>query len=200
MKRMATAFMVTLSLATAANAKVWTFSDQQIDVTRAIDREQSTGNLTYEEAAKLKAQEDVILKKEKMFKEKHNGVLSLSEQKELKRDLNSLDRQVHKVVAIKPNNTGKNLGDDRADSPTAQAQSEKKDDITIVSGLRKQIVADKSLSLDAKNAKIVTVNGTVTLRGPVASNAEKEKLGSLAEHCVGSKNVCNELTVISNTK
>jgi osmotically-inducible protein OsmY len=42
------------------------------------------------------------------------------------------------------------------------------------------VAKDKSLSIDAQNAKIITRNGVVTLRGPVESEAESMKLQTFA--------------------
>jgi len=42
------------------------------------------------------------------------------------------------------------------------------------------VAKDKSLSIDAQNAKIITCNGVLTLRGPVESEAESIKLKTFA--------------------
>ncbi|HEX4515411.1 MAG TPA: BON domain-containing protein, partial [Polyangiaceae bacterium] len=75
-----------------------------------------------------------------------------------------------------------------------------KSDIDITAQIRKQVVADDSLSADAKNVKIVTQSGAVTLRGPVKSVAEKNTIGSKASGIAGVKNVDNELDVVTDKR
>lgn len=52
-----------------------------------------------------------------------------------------------------------------------------------------------SLSFSAKNVKIITVNGVVTLRGPVTSDKEKHKIGQVARSVSGVKQVNNDLEI-----
>jgi len=59
--------------------------------------------------------------------------------------------------------------------------------------MRIAVVRDKSLSVDAQNAKIITRNGVVTLRGPVASEAESKKLQKIAKKMRGVVQVDNQL-------
>ena len=56
-------------------------------------------------------------------------------------------------------------------------------------------MADKSLSTYAHNIKIITVNGAVTLKGPVKSDDEKAKLAEIAANAVSADKVTNEITV-----
>jgi osmotically-inducible protein OsmY len=56
-------------------------------------------------------------------------------------------------------------------------------------------MADKSLSSYAHNIKIITVNGAVTLKGPVKSDDEKTKLAEIAANAVSADKVTNEITV-----
>jgi osmotically-inducible protein OsmY len=66
--------------------------------------------------------------------------------------------------------------------------------------IRKAIVADRSLSTDAHNVKVISRDGVVTLRGPVRSESEKSAVEAKAADVVGASNVKNELTVKTNTK
>ena len=57
-------------------------------------------------------------------------------------------------------------------------------------------MADKSLSTYAHNVKIIAKDGSVTLKGPVRSEQEKQTIASKAESIVGSPDkVTNQLTV-----
>jgi len=57
-------------------------------------------------------------------------------------------------------------------------------------------MADKSLSTDAKNIKVVTVNGVVTLQGPVNTPKEKSTIEAKAQSIAGANSVHNQLEVI----
>jgi hyperosmotically inducible periplasmic protein len=61
--------------------------------------------------------------------------------------------------------------------------------------IRREVVQDKSLSNYARNVKIVSKNGKITLRGPVQSDQEKETIEQYAKKYAGDPNVTNELTV-----
>jgi osmotically-inducible protein OsmY len=54
---------------------------------------------------------------------------------------------------------------------------------------------DESVSTNGKNVKIITVDGVVTLRGPVKSETEKKNIGAKAQQIAGVKNVENQLEV-----
>ena len=62
-------------------------------------------------------------------------------------------------------NTGKNARDQDDQSVTATDQSNDPADLKLTADIRKMVVGDDSLSMMAKNVKIVTIGGVVTLRG-----------------------------------
>ena len=78
---------------------------------------------------------------------------------------------------------------------TADQQKENKNDREITRQIRKALVADKSLSTYAHNVKVITTDGTVTLRGPVRSGDEKSSIEAKAKAIAGVNEVKNELTV-----
>ncbi len=78
---------------------------------------------------------------------------------------------------------------------TADNQSSSAKDRQIARNIRKAIVADKSLSVYAKNVKVIVKAGTVTLRGPVRSEDEKKQVESYASQSAEGGTVTNELTV-----
>ena len=92
-------------------------------------------------------------------------------------------------------NTEINVRDKNNATLTPEDQKETKKDIRITAHIRKAVVRDKSLSIDAQNAKIITRNSTVTLRGPVANEAESKKLQKIAKHTRGVKQVDNQLEI-----
>ena len=91
-------------------------------------------------------------------------------------------------------NTGKNTRDRDDQSQTATDQSNDPADIRITADIRKKVVNDGSLSMMAKNVKIITTDGVVTLRGPVETQTEKAAIESHAKHA-GAKKITNELEI-----
>jgi osmotically-inducible protein OsmY len=62
--------------------------------------------------------------------------------------------------------------------------------------IRQAIIADKSLSTYGHNVKIIVLNGSVTLKGPVHSEEEKQAIASKAAEVAGGPDkVTNELSV-----
>lgn len=90
-----------------------------------------------------------------------------------------------------PDNTGNN----KQQGITADQQSNAAADRAITRKIRKSLIADKSLSTDAHNVKIITKNGMVTLKGPVKSEDEKQKVASMAAEVVDASKIDNQLTV-----
>ena len=78
---------------------------------------------------------------------------------------------------------------------TAADQSNSSDALQVTAGIRKAVVADESLSTSAHNVKIVTTGNTVTLRGTVASLAEKDKVVALARQNAPGKDILDQLTI-----
>ena len=92
-------------------------------------------------------------------------------------------------------NTEINARDKNNTTLTPEDQKETKKDIKITAHIRKTVVRDKSLSIDAQNAKIITRSGVVTLRGPVANEAESKKLQKIAKKTRGVVKVDNQLEI-----
>lgn len=107
----------------------------------------------------------------------------------------SEDKQVSQTVA--PDNSGRNVRDRDNQTKTPGDQSENEADRTITQNIRQAITADDSLSTNAKNVKIITNDGTVTLRGPVKSEKEKTDIEAKAKQVAGVKRVDNQLEIAS---
>jgi osmotically-inducible protein OsmY len=97
--------------------------------------------------------------------------------------------------AADPENTGTNVRDKDDKSLTVFDQGGSETDRKITAEIRKSIVDDDTLSMNAHNVKIITVDGVVTLRGPVDSAAEKASVQSKATKIAGVKRVDNQLEV-----
>jgi hyperosmotically inducible protein len=81
------------------------------------------------------------------------------------------------------------------DAPTPLDQSSSSSDLEITQAIRKKVVGDDDLSFNAKNVKIITVGGKVTLRGPVESTEERTTIESSARSIPGVAKVDNQLQV-----
>ena len=112
----------------------------------------------------------------------------------------SKDRSENKQVsqtAVEPDNSGRNVRDRDNQTKTSGDQSESEADRTISQNIRAAITADDSLSTNGKNVKIITNEGTVTLRGPVKSDKEKSDIEAKAKQIAGVKKVDNQLEIAS---
>ena len=92
-----------------------------------------------------------------------------------------------------PDNTAVNVRDRGGDKVTAQDQAENEADRKVTQEVRKAIVDDDSLSTNAKNVKVITIDGVVTLRGPVANEQEKNKVAAKVSAVPGVKRLENQL-------
>ena len=95
-------------------------------------------------------------------------------------------------------NTDKNERDRNADALTPGDQGGSEGDRTITAQIRQGVVAADALSVTAKNVKIITIDGVVTLRGPVKTMEEKTSIASIAQAAPGVKKVENQLEVAVN--
>jgi|SRR3989337_3500122 osmotically-inducible protein OsmY len=98
-------------------------------------------------------------------------------------------------AAVAADNSGRNERDRNDATKTSGDQSESEADRTISQNIRQAVVADDSVSTNGKNVKIITVDGTVTLRGPVKSEKEKTNIGAKAQQIAGVKRVDNQLEI-----
>jgi hypothetical protein len=92
-------------------------------------------------------------------------------------------------------NTGINDRDRKGETLTPPDQLENKADLALVEKVREALMKDDSLSMNAKNVKVVVQQGVVTLRGPVASQAEKSSVEAKAKSVTGVVRVDNQLDV-----
>ena len=92
-------------------------------------------------------------------------------------------------------NTGKNERDRDHKTLTPGDQSETPEDRKLTQAIRQAVMKDESLTMTAKNVKIITAHGKVTLRGPVNTAEEKTKINDLAKAAAGKVPVDNQLEV-----
>jgi hyperosmotically inducible protein len=91
-----------------------------------------------------------------------------------------------------PDNTRVNKNDTAV---TADTQKNNQGDRYITQQIRKAVIADKSLSTYGHNVKIISQEGTVTLKGPVKSEDERKNIVAKAEQIAGAGKVTDQLSV-----
>jgi hyperosmotically inducible protein len=92
-------------------------------------------------------------------------------------------------------NSAKNARDRGDQSMTPADQGGSAADRELTANIRKAIVADDGLSMNAHNVKVITKDGVVTLRGPVKNAAEKTSVAAKAQKVAGVKRVDNQLEI-----
>jgi hyperosmotically inducible periplasmic protein len=97
---------------------------------------------------------------------------------------------------VKPDNTKVNQRDKDPGQATADQQKMNAADRDLTAKIRKAVMADKGLSTYAHNIKIISQNGTVTLKGPVHSDEEVKSIMAKATDAAGGPDkVVNQMSV-----
>jgi len=94
-----------------------------------------------------------------------------------------------------PDNTAINERDRSGDTKTSGDQSNSSADLKITQAIRQALMKEPSLSTTAKNIKVITADGHVTLRGPVKTTQEKAKIDQLARSAAGGAQIDDQLEV-----
>jgi hyperosmotically inducible protein len=102
--------------------------------------------------------------------------------------------------ATEADNTKRNASEQNKDTDTAEKQSNSKDDLALTQKIRQAVMKDGSLSMNAKNVKIIAQDGKITLKGPVDSQKEKDTIGTEAGEIAGKDKVDNQLEVKAEKK
>jgi hyperosmotically inducible periplasmic protein len=92
-------------------------------------------------------------------------------------------------------NTKVNQRDRDKSQATADQQKERKSDRQIAAEIRRSLMKDKSLSTYAHNVKVIVKDGTVTLKGPVRSDEERQSVEAKAAEVAGADKITNQIEV-----
>src|ERR1700745_4237062 len=95
----------------------------------------------------------------------------------------------------KPDNTAVNERDRSGETQTSGDQSNSSADLKITQAIRRALMKDSELSTTAKNIKVITTNGQVTLRGPAKTAQEKAKVDQIARSAAGGAQIDDQLEV-----
>ncbi len=98
------------------------------------------------------------------------------------------------VRRVDANNTGINERDRDGKTLTPMDQMNNESDLKVTQEIRRALVRGE-FSTDAKNIKVITRNGAVTLRGPVETAAELKRITDLVKPMPGVKSIDNQLEV-----
>lgn len=90
-------------------------------------------------------------------------------------------------------NTARNVRDRQESRLTPIDQGTSEADVETTRSIRKEIMAVKNLSANARNVKVITLNGRVTLRGPVNDEQERKTIADIATRIAKEGNVDNQL-------
>jgi sporulation protein YlmC with PRC-barrel domain len=121
-----------------------------------------------------------------------------------KADINDLERDRSELEGTTKSrvedvdNTKRNIRDRDGATLTPEDQGGSEQDREITRLIRRSVVSEPEAgkdSLNARNVKIITVDGTVTLRGVVESQAEKDSIEARASKVAGVTKVINQLDV-----
>ena len=97
-------------------------------------------------------------------------------------------------------NTKRNSSEQNKNTESAEKQSNSKDDLALTQKIRQAVIKDGSLSMNAKNVKIIAQDGKITLKGPVDSQKEKDTIAAKAGEIAGKDKVENQLEVKAEKK
>jgi hyperosmotically inducible periplasmic protein len=98
------------------------------------------------------------------------------------------------AVGTQPDNTKVNKRDTNSAALTPLDQGNNETDLKITQQIRQAVMDNGSLSFTAKNVKIITNGGKVTLRGPVKTEQERSAIDAAARKVAGAQ-VDNQIEV-----
>jgi hyperosmotically inducible protein len=99
-----------------------------------------------------------------------------------------------------PDNTATNKRDQKSTEPTADQSKNNTSDRELTRQIRRNVVADKTLSVYGHNVKIIAQGGKVTLKGPVHTEEEKTTILNYAQKVAGEGNVVDQIAVKGDSK
>lgn len=103
------------------------------------------------------------------------------------------------TAPAEPDNSGRNVRDDDGSTLTPTDQSNAPADVALTQKIRKGITSNDAMSVQARNIKIITRSGVVTLRGPVKTMDERTTIESLAKSA-GATRIDNQLEIDRDAK
>jgi osmotically-inducible protein OsmY len=112
------------------------------------------------------------------------------------------DRAKPPEANAEPDNTAVNTRDRNRETREPKLpidQKETQHDVDLTAKIRQRVLASEGMSVNARNVKIITADGKVTLRGPVESSSERETIAKIARELAGDSNVDDQIEVKSTS-
>jgi hyperosmotically inducible periplasmic protein len=98
-------------------------------------------------------------------------------------------------------NSAQNVRDRAGNNVTPMDQGNSAGDRAITARIRREIMSRPGLSTDARNIKIITMDGRVTLRGPVKTSEEESAIIAIAKNAVTvDTKITNQIQTLSQPK
>jgi len=97
--------------------------------------------------------------------------------------------------SFEADNTGRNVRERDTTELTPKDQSNDSVDLQITRDIRQKLMADGDLSTNAKNVKVITQGGVVTLKGAVKNDAERQSIINQAKSIAAVQRVDDQLDV-----
>jgi osmotically-inducible protein OsmY len=88
-----------------------------------------------------------------------------------------------------------NKRDRKPGEATADQQKENTNDREIARRIRGALMDDKGLSTYAHNVKVIAQDGHVTLKGPVRTEEERQRVEAKATEVAGAGRVTNQISI-----
>jgi hyperosmotically inducible periplasmic protein len=104
------------------------------------------------------------------------------------------------VLWLSAQNTNRQTTPPKRNQTTATHQPGNQADLAMSRQIRSAITLDRSLGPNAKNIKIMTKNGMVTLSGSVRSEEDKQAIEAKANEIAGADHVKSQIRVGSTAK
>ena len=115
------------------------------------------------------------------------------------KDVSADSRMGREAMPAEADNTGRNVRDRDTNAITPLDQSNSANDIELTQKIRSGITSDGAMSVQARNVKVISRDGFVTLRGPVETQQEKASIEALAKNA-GATRVDNQLEIDRDAK
>jgi sporulation protein YlmC with PRC-barrel domain len=103
--------------------------------------------------------------------------------------------EVEPYFDVNADNTRRNVRDRDGRNLTPVDQGTSEADVDMTRRIRQGIMDQQNLSVNARNVKVITLNGGVTLRGPVNDAAEKRSIEEIVQRVAPNAKVDNQLEV-----
>jgi len=98
------------------------------------------------------------------------------------------------AASSEADNTARNVRDRDGATLTPLDQSNSAPDLALTQKIREGITSNDAMSIQARNVKVITRDGVVTLRGPVETEQEKTTIAALAKDA-GATRIENQLEI-----